>query len=112
MRKYGILAVMLLLLVMGCSAAKDAAPEGRWDHKNGYVVAKENGRVLVVRKQAAPDTPLNEILEKAQPDAIWLSVGKDDYVSVSVGDEVGIRIANGAIDESYPEQAGADIGKK
>ncbi|MWV46063.1 DUF3221 domain-containing protein [Paenibacillus sp. HJL G12] len=111
MRKHWIFAV-ILLLITGCSAAKVAEPEGRWDHKHGYVVAKENGRVLVVRKQAAPETPLNDILAEAQPDAIWLSVGKGDYDAVSVGDEVGIRIANGAIDESYPAQAGADIDIK
>ncbi|SYX83088.1 protein of unknown function [Paenibacillus alvei] len=34
--------------------------------------------------------PLNEILEDAQPNAIWLSVDKTDCATASVGDQVRI----------------------
>lgn len=90
----------------------DRAADERWDVKEGYVVAKEDGRVLAVRDKV-PDrhTPLNRILEEAMPNAIWLTVSPADYHAVEIGDHIGISIPNGAINQSYPAQAAADVKK-
>lgn len=98
---------------MAARTNNEGIPDERWDHKEGYVVSKENGRVLVVRDQVANiEAPLSEILEDAKPNAIWLSVDKAEYDSVVVGDKLSVTIANGAIDMSYPAQATADVVKK
>jgi len=102
---------VLLTLAAGPPSPNQAADD-RWDVKEGYVVAKENGRILVVRDHV-PDfhAPLNEILEDAIPNAIWLSVNQADFDAAEIGDKIGISIPNGAINQSYPAQAAADVEK-
>lgn len=112
MRISFILVMLILFLATGCSTNNDITSNEQWSYKEGFVVAKENDRILVVRRVTNIETPLSDILEEAQPNAIWLSVDKSDYDSVSVGDQVSINIANGAIDQSYPAQAAADVIKK
>ncbi|MED5018665.1 DUF3221 domain-containing protein [Paenibacillus chibensis] len=113
MKKTIIFVIVILALAAGCSSSnKPVASNERWDYKEGFVVAKENGRVLVVRDRVTNETPLSKILEEAQPNAIWLSVGQAQYDHVSAGDQISIDIPNGAVDESYPAQASADISKK
>ncbi|GIP26317.1 hypothetical protein J23TS9_14470 [Paenibacillus sp. J23TS9] len=113
MKKMFVLFVFVLVLATGCSSDNTSESDGRWNHKEGFVVAKENGRVLVVRDRVDNiEAPLNEILEDASPNAIWLSVDKKGFDVVSVGDQVSINIHNGAIDQSYPAQASADVIKK
>jgi hypothetical protein len=79
-----------------------------WNYKEGYIVAKEDQRFLLVRKTTATDIKnkeLQQILDDAQPDAIWIKVAnKDDYESFVVGDLISITIDRG-VDQSYPAQA-------
>lgn len=65
--------------MIGCSS-KNNSDDGHWNQKEGYVVAKEISKVLVVRDEVAniDTTPLSEILKVAKPNAIWLSVDKAD----------------------------------
>lgn len=115
MMKKSLMLVLFLLGVTGtgCSSS-DNSMDGPWDYNEGYVVAKEGGRVLVVRDQVSDfNAPLNEILERSAPNAMWISVSKADYNEVAVGDHVDIHYPNGAaIDQSYPAQTTADIRKK
>lgn len=108
-----VLLLLVLILATGCSSNNNSESNEHWNYKEGFVVAKDDGRVLVVRDRVENiEAPINEILEGAQPNAIWLSVDKKGFDAVSVGDEVRINIPNGAIDQSYPAQASADVIKK
>lgn len=117
--KKNLLFIVFLLAIAGvistgCSSSSESSKDGPWDYSEGYVVAKENGRVLVVRDQVSDfNAPLNDILESAAPNAMWISVSKADFNKVAVGDHVDIHFPNGvAIDQSYPAQTSADISKK
>ncbi|MHA7966796.1 DUF3221 domain-containing protein [Paenibacillus sp. CAU 1782] len=113
MKKIIVLLVFALVLATGCSSVNKDEVDGPWNYKKGFVVSKEDGRVLVVRDKVDEiDAPLNEILEEAQPDAIWLSVNNKDFNAVSVGDKVNITIPNGMVDQSYPAQASAELSKE
>lgn len=113
MKKMFILLFAVLVLATGCSSNNSGESGEIWDYREGFVVTKEDGRILVVRDKVANlEAPLSEILEEAQPNAIWLSVDKTDYDAISVGDQVSIKIPNGAVDQSYPAQATADVTKK
>ena len=77
MKKMFVLLMFVLVLATGCSSDINSESDEHWNHKEGFVVAKEDGRVLVVRDRVDNiEAPLNEILEDAQPNAIWLSVDK------------------------------------
>ncbi|MDQ8739012.1 DUF3221 domain-containing protein [Paenibacillus sp. LHD-38] len=115
MKKMFILLFAVLVLATGCSSNNNNSDRyGKiWDFRKGFVVTKEDGRILVVRDKVANlEVPLSEILEEAQPNAIWLSVDKTDYDAILVGDQVSIKIPNGTVDLSYPAQATADVTKK
>ncbi|MGF7036101.1 hypothetical protein J2T17_007152 [Paenibacillus mucilaginosus] len=113
-----ILILILLVvpvLTMGCSTKNNVKSDELWDYKDGFVVAKEDGRVLVVRNKVDnPNEPLNEILENALPDAIWVQVDKSDFASVMIGDEVSISFPDGVglINQSYPLQTKANVARK
>ncbi|WP_435921121.1 DUF3221 domain-containing protein [Paenibacillus sp. DYY-L-2] len=117
--KKNLLFILFLFVIAGvmstgCSSSLESSKDGPWDYREGYVVAKENGRVLVVRDQVSDfSAPLNDILESAAPNAMWISVSKADLNEVAVGDHVDIHFPNGvAIDQSYPAQTSAEISKK
>lgn len=64
----------------------------RWNYKEGFDVAKENDRILVVRGRAVIESPLSEILNDEMPNAIWLDVKKSYYDATTVGDRISISI--------------------
>lgn len=107
-----VFLIAMLVVVTGCSSSSNA--EERWDYKEGFVVSKESGRVLVVHQKPSDfEAPLSEILKNAEPNAMWISVEQADYDAVAVGDRVSIKIPNGGgIDQSYPAQTTADVEKK
>ncbi|HBU82389.1 MULTISPECIES: hypothetical protein [Paenibacillus] len=79
----------------------------RWNYKEGFDVAKENDRILVVRGRADIESPLSEILNDEMPNAIWLTVKKSYYDATTVGDRISISIGirdTGIIDMSFPVQ--------
>lgn len=107
-KKMVVLLVVLLLTIVGCSSSNS-----KWDYKEGFVIAKENNSVLVVRNKVPNfNAQLSEILENVKPNAIWLSVGQADYNTIVVGDHINFNITNGVVDHSYPAQAQADSIKK
>ncbi|OBR66463.1 hypothetical protein A7K91_03170 [Paenibacillus oryzae] len=121
MKKNSIFLVFLiamLVVVTGCSSSSNSDErwvyDEHWDYKDGFVVSKESGRILVVRdKPSNFKAPLNEILKNAEPNAMWISVEQADYDAVAVGDRVSIEIPNGGgIDQPYPAQTTADVKKK
>lgn len=71
-----IMLSIALVMVTGCSMNNKVGSVESWDYTEGYVISKENGRVLIVRERVnnIEKTPLNKILKEAQPNAIWLSV--------------------------------------
>ncbi|MDR9852993.1 DUF3221 domain-containing protein [Paenibacillus sp. VCA1] len=111
MSKWLIWMVMFLVLAAGPSPSGSVADD-RWNVKEGFVVEKKPGKILVVRdKVQNPNMTLAQILEDAQPNAIWLSVSQADYDAVEKGDQVSIAIPDGLILESYPAQAAAHVDK-
>ncbi|MCA0756856.1 YobA family protein [Paenibacillus sp. N4] len=111
MKKWFVFVVMAVILA-GCSGngGKDEAANGGWDYKEGYVIAKDAPRILVVRSgdltELEGKTP-EEFLNVAQPEAMWVSAEKEeDLAAIEVGDKVSIEL-EGAVAESYPAQATA-----
>lgn len=125
MRNLFVLAIAFLFVLTGCSSnsasdvnrvdGTDAVNNSSeysesWNYKEGFVIAKQDGEVLVVRNEVSDiKAPLNELLQEAKPDAIWLSVDDASYEAVTVGDQVSIYIPNGMVDQSYPAQATAEL---
>ncbi|BBH24849.1 hypothetical protein Back11_61940 [Paenibacillus baekrokdamisoli] len=105
--------LLALLCVVGTGCSSNNSDE-RWDYRDGFVVAKEGDKILVVRDKVADSkAPLSEILENAKPNAMWISVDKADYDAVTVDDRVSINFPNGGvINQSYPAQTTADVDKK
>lgn len=97
-------------VVTGCYFESRYNKDEIWDYKEGYVFAKENGRILVLREYIKNEKPLNELLPEVKPNAILLSVDEVDYNEVSIGDHINIMITHG-IDQSYPAMAKADVSK-
>jgi hypothetical protein len=54
--------VCVLIIATGCSYNNKSVSDERWNYKEGFVVAKENDRILVVRDRADIKSPLSEIL--------------------------------------------------
>ncbi|GMK49069.1 hypothetical protein PghCCS26_61990 [Paenibacillus glycanilyticus] len=111
--KKGLLILFFLLTVMvfvGCSSSSNS--DDSWDYNEGFVVSKEDGRILVVREKPSDfKDPLSDILQNAKPNAMWISVEQVDYDAFAVGDHVSIKIPNGGIiNRSYPAQTTADVG--
>ncbi|MFC5446825.1 DUF3221 domain-containing protein [Paenibacillus aestuarii] len=102
----GIFAVLVFMLSLcGCTQQKKES----WNYGEGYVVAKENDKVLVVRNKVANiNAPLSEILAN-ESDAIWLTVTKDNSKAVNIGDKVTMAITDGIIEQSYPGQAAGTL---
>lgn len=112
MKKAFVMLIFILFLVAGCSSNNDIGSNEHWDREEGYIVAKENGRILIVPNKVENfKITLDEILKASKPYAIWLAVDKSEYDAVEVYDHVRIEI-NGGIDQSYPEQASGDVVKK
>ncbi|MGE7827314.1 hypothetical protein [Paenibacillus sp. NPDC093718] len=84
----------------------------RWNYKEGFDVAKENDRILVVRCRADIESPLSEMLNYEMPNAIWLTVKKSYYDATTVGDRISISIGirgTGTIDMSFPVEAKEEL---
>lgn len=109
-------AGMMILLAMavvlaGCSQAGKSDAEG-WNYKEGYVVAKENGKILVIRDRVEQTgANLGDLLINVQPNAIWLSVDKEEYDTVRIGDKVSVTIPDGQVNPSYPAKADAIVSE-
>ncbi|MEK3913048.1 DUF3221 domain-containing protein [Paenibacillus sp. FSL H7-0331] len=112
--KYVMLVATIFLCMTGCSTnnPNDGNPKV-WDYREGYVIAKEYHKYLVVRNTNSAEIKnktVSQLLKEAQPDAIWITVHTDND-SIHIGDKVSISI-DGGIDQSYPAQASAKDFKK
>ncbi|MEW4430240.1 MULTISPECIES: DUF3221 domain-containing protein [Paenibacillus] len=111
MKKWSVLVVVpcLFLLIVGCSGNESTTPE-KWDRSNGYVIAKEDHKMLIVRH--IPETgniSVSQILEQNKPDATWITVKNlDVYDTIAIGDNVELSL-EGSIKKSYPSQATATL---
>ncbi|HBU83812.1 MAG TPA: DUF3221 domain-containing protein [Paenibacillus sp.] len=113
MKKWSLLVVpCLFLFIVGCSGNESTNPE-KWDRSNGYVIAKEDQKILIVRH--IPETgniSVSELLEQNKPDAIWITLKNPEvYDTIAIGDNVELSI-EGAIKKSYPAQANATVKVK
>lgn len=88
-----ILAAMLLLSACSTQAGGRGEPG-----MTGYVVGKENGRILVVSEKSEDFSATGGLSEFYS--AIWFSEAPDE---VQVGDKVAIW--HGAVAESFPGQS-------
>lgn len=105
--------IMLLVAVCGCSAdggkaGDDSAVEESWEYGSGYVLAKSDGRLLIVSEKFEAGKPADDVLANGGMKAIWLAVISEQFESAKVGDHVKITVI-GAVAESYPEQGTGSI---
>lgn len=110
MKKWSLLVLpCLFLFIIGCTGNESTNPE-KWDRTNGYVIGKEEQKILVVRQ--IPETgniSVSQILEQNKPDAIWVTVKNSEvYDAIVIGDKVELSI-EGSIKNSYPAQATATV---
>lgn len=110
MKKWSLLVVpFLLLFIVGCSGNESTNLE-KWDRSNGYVIGKEDQKILVVKH--TPENShilMSQILEQNKLDAIWISVQNSEvYNTIVIGDNVDLSIT-GPIKKSYPSQATATV---
>lgn len=113
MRKWSWLVVAsLFLIIVACSGNESTNPE-KWDRSNGYVIAKEEQKILIVRHiPEKGNISVSELLEHNKPDAIWITVKNSEvYDTIMIGDTVELRI-EGVIKKSYPAQADATVTVK
>ncbi|WP_139992139.1 DUF3221 domain-containing protein [Paenibacillus paridis] len=115
MKRLSFILFVILILGAGCSANHESESGGVWNYQEGYVAVKDeaNSQLLVVREKVAnlENKKIEQILEEAEPDAVWLKVTKKQYGSVNEGDHVKVSI-QGGIDQSYPAQAAVDSIEK
>ncbi|MEJ8303317.1 YobA family protein [Saccharibacillus sacchari] len=78
----------------------------------GYIISIKNSKILVVENLSKEEADTsryteNQILEKADPNATWISVdtplNTEDY---NVGDRIKVTI-RGGVNTSFPAQAAA-----
>ncbi|WP_145321755.1 DUF3221 domain-containing protein [Paenibacillus xylanexedens] len=110
MKKWSLLVVpFLLLFIIGCSGNESTNPE-KWDRSNGYVIGKEDHKILVVKH--TPETgniSISQIFEQNTLDAIWITLKNSEvYDTIVIGDNVDLSIT-GPIKKSYPSQATATV---
>ena len=110
MKNWNLLVVpCLLLFIIGCSSNESITPE-KWDRSEGYVIEKEDLKILVVRH--IPETgniSVSQILELNEPDATWITVNNSEvYQTIVIGDHVELSIEE-SIKKSYPSQANATV---
>jgi len=113
MKKWSLLVVpWLFLFIVGCSGNESTNPE-KWDRSNGYVIAKEDQKILIVRHVPETDNiSVSELLEQNNPDAIWIKLkNPEEYDTIVIGDHVELSI-DGVIKKSYPAQANATVKVK
>jgi len=109
---------VLIALTLGCgkssnpTSSKNAINHDldQWDHKTGFIIKKENKKVLVVKyisKEDLQSKTTDEILLISKPNAIWLTVSNEDsYASLKKGDKVNF-IIQGSTSDMYPGEASA-----
>lgn len=113
------LGVFTILLLLSCETTrtngKDSAEMISTEkfQIEGYIISKENDRLLIVENlsKEQADTKkytTNQILEKANPHATWISaadpLSSNDY---QVGERIQVTI-KGGVDASFPAQAAAE----
>ena len=83
---------------------KRSGSNDAWNYKEGFVIAKEGQKILMVRYDLGGKT-VGQILKESQP-AIWISVkDKSQYDSIVLGDKVSVKYEDIVIiDQSYPAQ--------
>ncbi|WP_054023955.1 DUF3221 domain-containing protein [Bacillus sp. FJAT-28004] len=104
--------VIMLTFFSGCSvnSVNEDDSKKNWDYKEGFVVSKEDSKILVVQNSNITELKqksIEEILDIVQPNAIWVTAEKEaDLDVIEVGDQVSIKI-DGGVDQSYPAQTSA-----
>ena len=83
---------------------KSGGSNDAWNYKEGFVIAKEGQKVLMVRYDLGGKT-VGQILKESQP-AISIAVkDKSQYDSIVLGDKVSVKYEDMVIiDQSYPAQ--------
>jgi hypothetical protein len=102
-RMQGFFAIVLLIiLLVGCGVASNAKPISREDEPGitGYVMKKENGRILVISTEKMDFSSTGGVDEFY--DAIWFSKAPEE---IEVGDKV--KVWYDIVLESYPGQSEA-----
>ncbi|MFI2856221.1 DUF3221 domain-containing protein [Paenibacillus sp. JSM ZJ436] len=115
MKRWSLLVLpCLFLFIVSCSGNESINPE-KWDRSSGYVIAKEDQKILVVRHKPELETgnmSVSELLKQNQPDAIWITLKNPEvYDTIAIGDNVELGI-EGVIKNSYPAQANATVKVK
>lgn len=84
---------------------KSSGSNDAWNNKEGFVIAKEGQKILMVRYDLGEKT-VGQILKESQPNAIWIKVkDKSQYDSIVLGDKVSVIYEDMAIiNQSYPAQ--------
>ncbi|KRE35219.1 DUF3221 domain-containing protein [Paenibacillus sp. Soil522] len=88
---------------------KNGGSNNGWNYKEGFVIAKEGQKILMVRYLKAQDLgekTIGQILKESQPNAIWIAVkDKLQYDSIVLGDKVSVKYEDmSIIEQSYPAQ--------
>jgi len=117
MKRWRLFVVPCLFLFnVGCSGNESINPE-KWDRSSGYVIAKEDQKILIVRHKPEPEPEtgnmsVSELLKQNQPDAIWITLKNPEvYDTITIDDNVVLGI-EGVIKNSYPAQANATVKVK
>ncbi|WP_424767077.1 DUF3221 domain-containing protein [Paenibacillus sp. sgz302251] len=104
--------VIMLILLSGCSAnnANGGQSNEIWDYKEGYVMAKESPKILVVQNSDMTEfeeKSIDEILNAVDPNAIWITAeNESDLDAIEVGDKVSLDI-EGEVEQSAPAETTA-----
>lgn len=106
------------MLLLGCAtkfqADKDNVNITQEDKISieGYIISIKDARILVVENLSKEEADTsryteNQILEKADPNATWVSVDNPlDMKKYTVGDRIKVTI-HGGVNTSFPAQAAA-----
>lgn len=115
--KLSLLGIAAVLLLGGCALtmpksseqplakSQDIGSNDPWNYNEGFVIAKEDQKILMVRYDLGEKT-VGQILKESQPNAIWIEVkDKSQYDSIVLGDKVSVKYEDIAIiNTSYPAQ--------
>ncbi|SFS62055.1 Protein of unknown function [Paenibacillus sp. 453mf] len=108
MKNVMITFLLVTLILSGCSLSEE---NNNYTIITGYIIDKEEGRLLVVEGLDESEFDIHEqtveeILKIADPNATWVSIGDNRENDYSVGEQVKVTI-DGGVNTSYPAQASA-----